>query len=291
MNKGLEGVVVADTVLSHADSAAGKLWVRGVALADLVARYGYEGTVALLWEGFAGQGLERTGVQKMLGAARVAAFARLDDWLPMASSLTTEVGARLCIATLPDDSGPASIVAALSVAVPALERIRNGKAPLPPDPALSAAADFLRTLHGAPPDPSAVRALDTYFTCMAESGVGPSGFAARVIASTRASLSASVLGALCAFSGPLHGGAPSGTLDLLDELSEADDLDALIERKLSAGERLMGFGHRVFRGNDPRADAFRTALRQIGFGRRPACLCRAGGGAGCRDFRAAQART
>ncbi len=171
MNKGLEGVVVADTVLSHADPATGKLWVRGVALADLVARHGYEGTVALLWEGFAGHGLERTGVQKMLGASRVAVFARLGDWLPMASSLTTEVGVRLCIATLPDDSGPASIVAALSVAVPALERIRNGKAPLPPDPALSAAADFLRMLHGAPPDPSAVRALDTYFTCMAESGV------------------------------------------------------------------------------------------------------------------------
>jgi citrate synthase len=181
----------------------------------------------------------------------------------MASSLTTEVGVRLCIATLPDDTQPASIVAALSVAVPALERVRNGNAPLPPDPALSTAADLLRMLHGEAPDPAAVQALDTYFTCMAESGMGPSAFAARVVASTRASLSASVLGALCAFSGPLHGGAPAGVLDLLDELSQADDLDAAIEHKLRAGERLMGFGHRLFRGNDPRAEALRAALRKL----------------------------
>lgn len=263
MSRGLEGVVVADTVLSDADPAAGKLWVRGVALADLVASHGYEGAIALLWEDFAGHHLDRTGVRQMLGAARVEAFARLDDWLPMASSTTTETGVRLCIAALPDKSSPASIVAALSVAVPALERTRNGAAPVPPDPALSTAADFLRTLHGEPPPASAVQALDTYLTCMAESGVGPSSFAARVVASTRASLSASVLGALCAFSGPLHGGAPSGTLDLLDELKQADDMDALIERKLRAGERLMGFGHRLFRGNDPRADALKTALRQM----------------------------
>jgi citrate synthase len=263
MNRGLEGVVVADTVLSDADSAAGKLWMRGVALADLVVRYGYEGTVALLWDGFAGEGLDRARVQAILGAARVGAFARLNGWLPTASSMTTEVGVRLCIATLPDDSDPASIVAALSVAVPALERARNGQAPLPPDPTLATAADFLRTLHGELPDAAGVRALDIYFTCMADSGLGPSSFAARVIASTRASLSASVLGALCAFSGPLHGGAPARTLDLLDELKQADDMDALIERKLRAGERLMGFGHRLFRGNDPRADAFRTALRQM----------------------------
>jgi len=263
MSRGLEGVVVAETVLSDADSEAGKLWMRGVALADLVADYGYEGTVALLWDGFVGENLTQTGIQQMLGAARIDAFARLGNWLPLASSLTTEAGARLCIATLPDDTPPVSIVAALSVAVPALERVRNGKAPLPPDPTLSTAADFLRVLHGELPDPSAARALDTYFTCMAESGVGPSAFAARVIASTRASVSASVLGALCAFSGPLHGGAPAGTLDLLDALKQADDLDAAIEGRLRAGERLMGFGHRVFRGNDPRADALRAALRQM----------------------------
>lgn len=262
MSTGLEGVVVADTVLSHADSANGKLWIRGVELADLVARHGFEGTVALLWEGFAGKGLTQSGIKQTLGAARADAFAQLAHWLPAAMPLPPEVSLRLCLATLPDDSPPAAIVAALAVGVPALMRARGGQAPLAPDPALSTAADFLRTL-GTAPDPSSTQALDTYLTVMSDSGLGPSTFAARVVASTRASMTAAVLGALCAFSGPLHGGAPGPTLDLLDALEAAEDMDALIEQKLRGGERLMGFGHRLFRGNDPRAVALRAALQQM----------------------------
>jgi citrate synthase len=263
MNKGLEGIVVAETVLSHADPANGKLWVRGVALPDLVAEYDFAGAVALLWEGFAGQGLTQTSMQSVLGAARADAFARLDQWMPHATPLALDAGVRLCLARLPDDSPPATIVAALAVAVPALARARAGSAPLAPDPNLSTAADFLRTLHGTAPDPSAVQALDTYWTCMIDNGMSPSGFTARVVASTGASLTAAVLGACCAFSGPLHGGAPGPTLDLIDALKAADDMDAVIERKLRAGERLMGFGHRQFRGNDPRAACLRAALRKM----------------------------
>ena len=109
-----------------------------------------------------------------------------------------------------------------------------------------------------------VAALDTYFTVMAESGLSASGFTARIVASTRASLAAAVLGAWCAFTGPLHGGAPGPTLDMLDDAQAAPDLDAWLEAKLRAGERLMGFGHRVFRGNDPRAEAMRQALAAMG---------------------------
>jgi citrate synthase len=207
MNSGLEGVVVADTVLSHADPASGALWVRGVALPDFVARYDFEGTVALLWNGFAGEALTPNDMQRVLGAARVDAFARLQDWLPHAASLEPEIGVRLCLATLPDDSPPGSIVAAVAVAAATLARAQTGQAPLAPDPALSTAADFLRTVHGSSADPSAIRALNAYWTCMSDSGMNPSSFAARIIASTHASLTAAVLGALCAFNGPLHGGA------------------------------------------------------------------------------------
>jgi citrate synthase len=118
--------------------------------------------------------------------------------------------------------------------------------------------------HGAPAGPAMVAALDTYFTVMAESGMGASSFTARIVASTRASLTAAVLAAWCAFTGPLHGGAPGPTLDMLDEAQRAPDLDAWLEAKLRAGERLMGFGHRVFRGNDPRAEAMRLALTAMG---------------------------
>ncbi len=173
-------------------------------------------------------------------------------------------GVRQCLARLPDGAPPAAIVAALSVAVPALLRAARGEAPLRPDPTLGTAADLLRMLHGVPAGEPSVAALDTYFAVMAESGLSGSSFTARVIASTRASLVCAVLGAWCAFTGPLHGGAPGPTLDLLDALAATDDVDGWIERKLVAGERLMGFGHRVFRGNDPRAEAMRAALRRMG---------------------------
>jgi citrate synthase len=99
---------------------------------------------------------------------------------------------------------------------------------------------------------------------MADSGMSASSFTARVVASTRASVGCAVLGAWCAFTGPIHGGAPGPTLDLLDALAATDDMDAWIERKLRGGERLMGFGHRVYRGNDPRAAAMRVALQRMG---------------------------
>jgi citrate synthase len=124
----------------------------------------------------------------------------------------------------------------------------------------------LRMLHGVAPSEAQAKTLDTYFAAMAESGMGPATFTARTVASTRASLAAAVLAAWCSFTGPLHGGAPGPTLDMLDAAAAAeaaDDLDAWIERKLTSGERLAGFGHRVFRGNDPRAAALRAALQKM----------------------------
>ncbi len=264
MQSGLEGVVAAETVLSHTDRERGMLWVRGVALPELVAGYGYEGTVALLWDGFAGEGLTRGSLQPALGAARVAAFAGLGACLGDAARRPLAEGVRRCLADLPDNTPPAAIIAALTVGVPALLRAGRGDVPVPPDPALGTAADLLRMLHGASADAASVAALDTYFTVMAESGLSGSSFTARVVASTRASLVCATLGAWCAFTGPLHGGAPGPTLDLLDAVAAASDMDAWIEARLLAGERLMGFGHRVFRGNDPRAEAMRVALRRMG---------------------------
>jgi citrate synthase len=173
-------------------------------------------------------------------------------------------GMRQGLASLPDTATPAGLVGAMTVIVAALLRSRKSLPLLAPDPALSTAADLLRMWHGAPADPAMVAALDTYFTVMAESGLSGSSFTARIVASTRASLTASVLGAWCAFTGPLHGGAPGPTLDMLDEAEAAPDLDRWLETKLRAGERLMGFGHRVFRGNDPRAEAMRQALARMG---------------------------
>jgi citrate synthase len=265
MQPGLEGVVAAETVLSTADPKRHMLWMRGVPVPRLVAEYGYEGTIALLWQGFAEGTPTHTDIASALGVARVAMFAGLDEWLTVAARRPMDEAVRRCLAELADSATPISIVAALSVGVPALIRARKDKAPVAPDPSLGTAADVLRMTHGAPPDEARAAALEAYFTAMMDSGLNASSFTARVVASTRASMASAVLGAWCAFTGTLHGGAPGPTLDLLDEAAAQPDLDAWLEQKLRAGERLMGFGHRLFPdGNDPRSQAIRAALRRLG---------------------------
>jgi citrate synthase len=264
MDSGLEGIVAAETVLSHSDGAKGILWVRGHTLADLVARYGYEGAIAVLWEGFDGEGLTRDEIRGRLGAGRVAAHARLGDWLDRAGARPLVESVRLALAALPDCSTPAEILATLPVAIAALLRLRQGAAPLAPDPDLATTADLLRLVNGAPVAEAMAQALDVYFTAVIDNGLNTSAFTARLVASTRASLAAAALGAYCAFTGPLHGGAPGPTLDMLDEAAASGDIDAWAERKIAGGERLMGFGHRVFRNGDPRAQVLRVALQRLG---------------------------
>jgi citrate synthase len=264
MLTGLDGVVVAETVMSHAEGDKGILWVRGHTLGDLVANHGYEGAVALLWEGFAGSGLDRAGIRAALGAGRAAAFARLGEWLDIARSRPPLDGLKLCLAALKDNSPPTAILASLPVGIAALIRAHQGLPPLAPDPSLSTAADLLRMVHGAAAPEAHAAALDAYWTAVIDNGLSTATFTARIIASTRASLAAAVLGGYCAFTGPLHGGAPGPTLDMLDEIAASGDPAGWIERKLAAGERLMGFGHRAFRTRDPRADALAAALQRLG---------------------------
>jgi citrate synthase len=163
----------------------------------------------------------------------------------------------------PKNASPAEIHATLPVAITALVRTREGKPLLKPDASLNTSADFLRMLKGESAAESEVHALDTYFATVCENGLGSSSFAARVTVSTKASLTSAVVSAYCTFTGPLHGGAPGPVLDMLDEIEASGDVDAWIERKLATGGRLMGFGHRVFRIRDPRADALRDALATL----------------------------
>jgi citrate synthase len=175
-------------------------------------------------------------------------------------------GLCLSLAFLPGESGPAEILASLPVAISALIRRKEGRTPLAPDPNLSTAADLLRMIRGEAATEVMTAALDAYWTSVIDNGLNTSAYTARIIASSRASLVSAVLGAYCSFTGPLHGGAPGPTLDMLDEAAESGDIDAWIEHKLASGERLMGFGHRVFRHGDPRADELRKALERLGPG-------------------------
>ena len=262
MNSGLEGVLAAETVLSHADGETGAVWVRGHAIEALAAR-GYEAAVAVMWDGFAGESLTATSLMAALGAARQTAFMRRGDWLDCAAKRPLGEGLRIVLAMLPDAAAPAEILATLPVAIAALLRAKDGQPAVAPDPSLTTAADLLRMIAGAAVEPQRIAALDSYIATVIDNGLGNSTFAARVVVSSRASLAAAALGGYCAFSGPLHGGAPGLALDMLDQIEASGDIDGWIGRKLDAGGRLMGFGHRVFRRRDPRADLLRAALRKL----------------------------
>jgi citrate synthase len=264
MDGGLEGVIAAETVLTDIDGATGAWLLRGHPLREVVESYGYEGATALLWEGFAGTSLTGQAIEAALAEARVTAFGRLPAWLPAARARPLAEGVRLLLAALPEASAPADIVGALAVGIAALLRGARGDALVAPDPRLAAAADFLRMATGTQPASALARALDTYLTVVIDNGLAASTFAVRVIASTRASLASAVLGGYCALTGPLHGGAPGPVLDMLDAIGAVDNIDPWLERALQSGTRLMGFGHRVWRGRDPRADALKAALLQLG---------------------------
>src|SRR5690554_5819474 len=155
------------------------------------------------------------------------------------------------------------LVAAPAVFIPALLRLKAGQAALAPDPSLPHAADILRMLTGAMPTQQQAAALDCYLVTVADHGLNASTFAARVVASTQAGLTSSVLGALSALKGPLHGGAPGPVLDMLDDVAAPENAPQWLENALARGERLMGFGHRVYRVRDPRADALKGAVRML----------------------------
>lgn len=257
---GLEGIVAAETVLSHVDGERGRLIFRGHDVEELAGHISQEAVAALLWDGFAEGSSDPVAIAEALGAARAGAFEIAQPLLARARGLTAVEGLRLLLAALPDTAAtPHHLLAtaAMPVFVAALERDRQGLAPLPPDPSLSQAADFLRMLRGQPALPEHVAALETYLVTVADHGLNASTFTARVVASTRAGVFSSVVAALCALKGPLHGGAPGPVLDMLDAIGSEAQIEPWLERAISQGERLMGFGHRVYRVRDPRADVLK----------------------------------
>jgi citrate synthase len=145
----------------------------------------------------------------------------------------------------------------------ALLRRKEGKTAVAPDPSLATAADLLRMLRGTPASAVEVAALDAYLTTMTDHGFNASTFTARVVASTQVGVGPSVVAALAALEGPLHGGAPGPVLDMLDEIGGRENIRPWLEAKLVAGERLMGFGHRVYKVRDPRADVLKGAVKTL----------------------------
>jgi citrate synthase len=172
----------------------------------------------------------------------------------------------------PNDISPAGdlalakrLLARFPTVIAAHARLRQGHDPIAPRGDLSLAANFLYMALGAEPAPAAAKALETYWVTVSDHGMNASTFAARVIASTRSDMVSAVTGAVGALKGPLHGGAPGPVLDMLVDIKTADRAEAWLRRELKEGRRIMGFGHRVYKVRDPRAEVLaRTAEQMAG---------------------------
>ena len=255
---GLEGVVAGETSLSYIDGAKGRLLYRGYRIGDLVERGSYPAVANLLWTGD-WDASARLPTAPVPAAVLQVLRALPADAKPM-DALRTAVsawGATQELPWPPTVDHARALTAFSPSALAAFARLRSGKDPVEPDPSLDLTAGFLYQLTGEKPDPGSARALDSYFIVGAEHSFNASTFTARVITSTRSDIASAVAGAIGTMKGPLHGGAPSEVVDQLAEVGSADKAEAWIREALARGERLMGFGHRVYRAYDPRAAALR----------------------------------
>ena len=262
MKAGLDDVIAADTVLSHVDGEAGRLIVSGHDLEDLVERFGFEDATGLLWRAFH----DGRNLRAEAGLARVEAHRLFAAMSAPWTQMTAVEAMRCLLAGIADgvrDREPVLMLAAAGTAAAHACRLVAGLAVIEPDPMRSHADDVLRMLRGRDGDAAEVRAFETYLVTVIDHGFNASTFASRVVASTAAGLPSAVLAGLCALKGPLHGGAPGPVLDMLDEIGEPSRAEAWISAALQRGERLMGFGHRVYRVRDPRANVLKAVVQKL----------------------------
>src|SRR5687768_9446742 len=265
---GLDDVIAASTRLSHVDGGRGELTIGGFAVEELAPRATAEDVAHLLWTGELPSREELSALRADLAAARVLPAATLDllraaaarrvapmDALRMAAASLSLADAVIPVASL--------LVGAFPAIVAAHARLLAGHEPLEPRPDLGQAASFLWLLEGEEPAPERVRALDTYLVTVSDHGLNASTFAARVVVSTQSDLVSAVTAAVGALKGPLHGGAPGPALDTVFEIGTAERAEPVLRAKLERGERLMGFGHRVYRVRDPRADVLGAAAERF----------------------------
>ncbi len=263
---GLRDVVAAETVLSDVDGAAGRLIIRGFTLDELAGRVSFEQACRLLLDGML-EGLpDEQGLRLRLGAARVQAFREVSALDAELRSRPTLDAVRALMARLPDGDDldvALRLLAAPAVFAPAVIRAGRGLEPVTPDPTLGHAADMLRMLKQEPARPAEATALDAYLVTIIDHGLNASTFAARVTASTLAGLTSAALAGISALKGPLHGGAPGPVIDMLDAIGSPERATAWLEAAIDRGDRLMGFGHGVYRVRDPRADALKRTVQSL----------------------------
>jgi citrate synthase len=275
--KGLAKVVVTDTELGDVRGDEGFFHYRQYSAVELAERVGFEQAWHLLERGHLPDGAELEAFTAEVGRLRVLPPG-LADLLPAVCATTTDslqvlrtaLSAWGGIAGLrplydcDEDEKAAAALAAVAVTptiLAAAHRLRHGLDPVPADPTLGHAEDYLRMVTGRLPSPRDARAVEQYLVATMDHGFNASTFTARVIASSGADLAACLVGAVGSFSGPKHGGAPSRALESLDEIGTLDRADGWVRDRIRSGERIMGFGHAVYRTRDPRSEMLKQIAR------------------------------
>src|SRR6266511_4547709 len=276
---GLDGVVAAQTRLSSVDGEAGELIIAGFPVETLANRASFEETVYLLWN-------DRLPNTEQLADFRKALINRRS--IPPLALQVLEAAARQKVSAMDvlrivagitdldaareDDNGMSAavkLVASFPTIVAAYARMLNQSEPIAPRPDLGHAANYLFILSGKVPGAEQVRARETYLNTVVDHGLNASTFTARVIISTQSDLASAIVRALGALNRPLHGAAPGPALDMVFEIGDASRAEAALRTKIESGERLMGFGHRIYKVRDPRADVLAAAAERL--------FCRCGG--------------
>ncbi len=274
--RGLKDVVLDTTESSFIDGEVGILLYRGYSIHDLAQNSNFEEVSYLLLHGALPTRTELDAFLKRLTSQRalppqvIEVIRLVKDSHPMDALRTAASALSAFDPDTEDNSREANVrkserlTAQFPTIVAAHHRIRGGFEPVPPRDDLMHAANFLYMLDGKDPSPEAVEAMDLDFLLHAEHGANASAFAARVTASTLSDMHSSIVTAIGTLKGPLHGGAAEAVQKMTTEIGDPSNAEAYIKQKLEAKERIMGFGHRVYRAEDPRARHMREKSRVLG---------------------------
>lgn len=268
---GLEGIEIAETSIASVNGQKGQLIFRGHRIEDVVARRDYEAVVFLILEGRFPSDEELKTLRETLRDLRTlpqhieTILRTLPKETPMMQAIRTAVSALQTEGAPwpPTKDQVYHLFAKIPSIIAFFYHVAQGKEPIASNPDLSHAANYLYMLHGENPTEAHIQALETYLSLSIEHGMNASTFTARVVSATEENYIGAITAAISALDGPLHGGAPSKVDDMLDAIETQDNAEPWLRKKIESGERLMGFGHRVYKTYDPRAAALRDVTELL----------------------------
>lgn len=275
-SRGLEGVVAAETSLSLVDGEQSRLLYRGIPIQELAHNSTYEETVFLLWNGRLPLREELAAFQKQLAANRQVPKEIIEFLKSLPKKTHPMAVLRTSVSLLgaydPEErridadasrDKAYSLIAKFPTIIAAFKRIREGKNPVAPDSKLSQAADFLYMMHDKKPEKEMERAIDAYLILLADHGLNASTFSARVTASTEADIYSAVTSAIGTLKGDLHGSANQRAMEMILDIGAPAKAEKYVMDLLTQKKKIMGFGHRIYKKEDPRATAFRRIAEKL----------------------------